>query len=476
MRTTEWFTVDREGLAKILKRKGIEFAVFELIQNAWDETGVGTVEVELGESDTRGYSTLRITDDAPEGFKDLTHAYTLFAPSEKKNNAEQRGRFNLGEKLVLSLCKWASITTTKGMIVFDGEGRSVSKRTTRPHGTQFEALIKMNAGDRMRVADACTKLIPPAEIKTTINGIPLIPPPKTAAQFKASLPTELADEEGMLREATRQTLVTCYKAEEGQPAFIYEMGIPVVEHDCAFHVNVEQKVPLTLDRENVKPSFLRKLHTEVYNHTHDQLTVEQTTNGWAQTAIESKDATTAAVHDYMGKRFGERRVSYDPSDPEANHKAVAHGFTLVHGSMLSREAWSNARDHEAITPAGQVFPTHSNETVPFEAAEPTPEMRQVGEYAKQFARETIGKHISVVFGKQRSREGATYGGRRLQFNVGNLGQSWFALDTNRTNIDDLIIHELGHEYSANHLSEEYYNALTRIAALALKAVREGRLP
>src|SRR2546429_2681653 len=34
-----WFEVDKQGLARILERKGKEFALFELIQNAWDERG-----------------------------------------------------------------------------------------------------------------------------------------------------------------------------------------------------------------------------------------------------------------------------------------------------------------------------------------------------------------------------------------------------------------------------------------------------
>ena len=32
----EWFKVDTKGLAKILERKGKEFALFELIQNAFE--------------------------------------------------------------------------------------------------------------------------------------------------------------------------------------------------------------------------------------------------------------------------------------------------------------------------------------------------------------------------------------------------------------------------------------------------------
>ncbi len=67
----------------------------------------------------QGFADLTVEDDAPEGFTDLTHAYTLFAPSTKRANPEQRGQFNLGEKLVLAVCEQASICTTKGTVVFD---------------------------------------------------------------------------------------------------------------------------------------------------------------------------------------------------------------------------------------------------------------------------------------------------------------------------------------------------------------------
>lgn len=99
----DWFEVSKEGLAKILERKGKEFALFELLQNGWDEPGVTKVSVTL-EYRGRNKALLAVEDDAPEGFKDLSHAFTLFADSTKKSNPEQRGRFNLGEKLVLAIC------------------------------------------------------------------------------------------------------------------------------------------------------------------------------------------------------------------------------------------------------------------------------------------------------------------------------------------------------------------------------------
>jgi hypothetical protein len=480
----EWFAVDRAGLGKILRRRGIEFAVFELIQNAWDEDGVTRVEVTLApDEEKRGHAVLKISDDAPEGFKDLSHAFTLFAESAKKSDAEKRGRFNLGEKLVLALCESAAIYSMTGSVKFNGTGRRVSRVAATVRGTDCFMRLKMNREEIAEVNEEIYKLISPAGIETVYNGTTLLPREVIREVF-ASLPTEIADSEGALRKARRNTAVRLYKPEPGEVALIYEMGIPVVEHDCAFHCDVQQKVPITLDRENVTPRFLRALRTAVFNAAHELVTPEQATAEWAQTAIESADAQPLAVADYMTKRFGERRVSYDPSDLEANKRAVSEGYTVVHGGMLSADAWSNVRTFEAIKPAGQVTPSakawNGEDNPDAAAATPIPfekwtdDMRQTAIYAERFARLAIGAHITVEFYATLAMlAAACYGSRSLSFNKSRLGSAWFNLEANRERIDDLLIHELGHEYSGDHLSEEYYKALTKIGARMIAAARKG---
>ena len=106
----------------------------ELIQNALDEPGVTQIIVTLTPVPGRPLAELTVEDDAPEGFLDLTHAYTLFAHSRKRGNPEQRGQYNLGEMLVLAVCESASITTTKGTVLFDpdqGGSRSPARSGTR---------------------------------------------------------------------------------------------------------------------------------------------------------------------------------------------------------------------------------------------------------------------------------------------------------------------------------------------------------
>jgi hypothetical protein len=136
-----WIDVDLNGLAKILARRSKEFIVYELIQNAWDER-TSKVEVRLPRPE-RGRTRIVVTDDSPGGFQDLTHAFTLYAESDKKRNARQRGMFNAGEKFVLAFCEEASIITTTGSIIFDAHGRQRSHRCTQT-GSEFSGLLNLS--------------------------------------------------------------------------------------------------------------------------------------------------------------------------------------------------------------------------------------------------------------------------------------------------------------------------------------------
>src|ERR1044071_733270 len=112
MSRKKFFDVDTDGLAKILTRRGgVFFAILELIQNAWDQN-VKRVLVELEPIPNRRACWLRVEDDDAKGFSDLTHAFTLCAESDKKSNPMKRGRFNLGEKLVIAVCEECQISST----------------------------------------------------------------------------------------------------------------------------------------------------------------------------------------------------------------------------------------------------------------------------------------------------------------------------------------------------------------------------
>ena len=175
MKNNQWFSVDKQGLGRQAEEQGKGRLVGELIQNALDEAGVTRIDVTLAMVPGEGMADLSVEDDSAEGFADLTHAYTLFAPSAKRANPTQRGQFNLGEKLVLAVCEQASISTTKGTVVFDADQGRIEKPECRDRGSVFRGRIRMTPEEYTHVCDYLRSLLLPDGIIVTFNGDRLLP-------------------------------------------------------------------------------------------------------------------------------------------------------------------------------------------------------------------------------------------------------------------------------------------------------------
>ncbi len=463
-----WFNVDKEGLAKLLERKGKAFALFELIQNAWD-TDAKFVHVGLNPIANSPYAHLHVTDDDPTGFSKLEHAFTLFAESDKKIDPTKRGRFNLGEKLVLALCRSARITSTSGTVFFNDDGRRRSGGRTEV-GSEFEGEVRMTRAELADALKAVRTLLPPPGIQTFINGEQLVPRKMVREAF-SHLPTEIADAEGYLRRTERRTVISLYEVLPGETPHLYEMGIPVVElPGDRWHVNIAQKIPLNVDRDNVTPAYLQSVRVDVLNMAQDQLWAEDATAAWVRDASAHPDVSKEALETVMSLRFGEKRVIFDPTDTEGNKLAVSKGYTVISGGSLSAGEWSNVKKFEVAKPAGQVTPSpkpYSPDGAPeriIPVEEWTPYMGFFAELAGYLGRQLMGVEVRTrMVNEPGVYWRATYGrGGSLAINVGRLGRNWFAAST-----EDhvaLLLHEFGHEYSGDHLSEEYHQALCRLGA------------
>lgn len=473
------FEVDRVGLRKLLARRGVEFAALELLQNALDERST-RVDVSLQETETRGTRELRVMDDNPDGFADLRHAYTLFAESAKKANPEQRGRFNLGEKLVIAASTYASITTTSGTVIFDEKGRRRSAARTQK-GSAVIVHLRMTHDDVHRTKETLRSVLIPETVIVTFNGDRL-PSREPLSSFEAKLATEIADDEGYLRPTERNTVVTLFEPRAGERATLYEMGIPVVALDCAWHVNVSQKVPLNSDRDNVTPAYARKLQALVVNHMHDRLG-EHAKEAWVDNAIESKLVSDEAVTSVIGERYGDRRVIRDPSDPEGTKLAVSKGYSVIEPGSFSGAAWESIRRAGAALPAGQVTPSprvifsSGGEDVSVPRDRWTAGMLRIVEFTEALGTKLLnGARVHVDILNDPRGYGACFGGNRLSFNLRRLGKAWFEKDPSDPAVLELIVHELGHYFSEDHLSERYHEALCRLGVrLAHIAVREPAL-
>ena len=467
---SSWFEVDREGLRKLLADKPKSFILFELLQNAWDER---TSEVSVTLEPVRGRAAVKLSveDDSPEGFSTLAHAYTMFAESKKKTNPEQRGRFNIGEKMVLALAGEARIISTTGTIIFTATGRQKS-RGRRERGTLFEATIPMTRAEAAELERAARRVIPPAGVRTTFNG-ELIKERSLLHSFSAVLPTVIAGPDGVLKRTARKTTVSVYEPLAGEEAagWIFELGIPVVETGDRYTVSIGQKVPLTLDRDNLPASYLRTLRTLLFNEMCQRVEPEEATAPWVREALSDQRCSDEAVRRAISLRFGARAVIADPSDEEATKRAVSEGYTVVSGGALNKDEWRNIKRSGALLPAGKVTPSpkpFSPDGRPLKMlalSEYTDGMSRVVEYAKLIGEALLGGTISVEIANDSQWPfGAAYGSRRLILNAGRLGKEWFEQGAS-VDVNDLLIHEYGHEYSPDHLSKEYHDALSKLGAM-----------
>lgn len=474
------FEVDKAGLAKVLAKKGRGFALLELFQNSVDEDGVTEVQMQLNGPTSEGKYEMIVEDNSPEGFADLTHAYTLFAESAKKKHAEKRGRFNLGEKLVIAVCDYVQIATTKGTIEFTDEGRT-EHPATRDTGSKFTGLIGMTPKEARDTEGAVDTLLIPGHVRAWFNGRELEKRVPTRT-FEATLRTELADSEGYMRPTTRKTKVSVYEPREGERAMLYEMGIPVVEIGGRWHVDIGQKVPLNTDRDNVPPGWLRDVRVEVLNHGADLLAPEETKEKWVSDAIEDEKVEGNALQAVVKGRYGEKTVIEDRTDPEGTKIAMQRGYTVIPGGAFSKTAWKHVKQHETVKPAGQVTPSPNpnigDDTLKLMDPEHYPmPVRQILQMTSDLVREALGielEHRVVAdvtwpFAATYGRQGPKRG--KFTWNYGSLGHAFFTKGMSQR-VLRLVIHELAHHTASDHLSKDYYEATCAVGATIALALAD----
>lgn len=468
------FEVDRKGLAQIMARRGVEFVVLELVQNAFDEHGTTAVHVEVFRA-ASGHWNVAVRDDAPGGFVDLRHSYTLFAPSAKKSNPELRGRFNLGEKLVIALARRAVITTTTGRITFE-DGKRRRSQHKQSAGSTVSVELKMRRAEAEQLVETAMRVLPPRTIAYTVafeGDMRSCAPRTPLATVRTVLQTERADDEGNLRPTKRATDVEFHTVRAGEQATLYEMGIPVVELDCAWHANVGQKVPLNIDRDNVTPGYRRAILTLALNTMHAELPTDQAATAWVGEAVASPDVDGEAVKAVLTARYGDRRVIADPSDPEGTKLAMTRGYSVIQAGSFSKAQWANIKAAGAALPAGQVTPSPK----PFEPggkpleiidkADWNAEHHGFAEHATDWGRRLLGVDVDVTFTDSRSWGfAAAYGSGRLTVSTVN-NRRWFergGVRKHMLQIDELLIHEFAHHAVHDHLSNLFHEECCRLGA------------
>jgi len=480
MANRDWVKVDLDGLEKTLSRRGKSIILGELVRNAWDEDGVTVVTVDTLKLAGTPKAQIRVIDNAPQGFQNLDQTFTMFAESYKKGDPLKAGRFNVGDKLVLAFCEEATIVSTTGGVEFTAEGRKRLRRS-RKFGTDVDVLVRMNREEYDELLAYAKRLIVPNGIRYLLNGEPVLQP-TLVAELPGKLTTEISDASGVLKRVLRDTDVRVYEPLPGDTPALYELGIPVMELDGKYHVDVQQKVPLTLERDAVPPSFLRQVNTLLVNELFEKLTPEDAAADWVRTATGSKDIRVDAFEQVMKLRFGDKRVAYDLSDSEANKIAVSEGYTVVHGGSLSKEEWKVARAEGIIRPAGQVTPSpkafHPGGK-PLKVIPPdnwTHDMNRLAVFATKLAERLLnGKLITVTMVNDPAwGHAGAYGPKGILYiNLPRVGgHTWYKSGPSVEQME-FLFHEFAHETVSDHLSRQFADEVARLGASTVLLVMEN---
>ncbi|MDZ4842023.1 MAG: hypothetical protein SH859_07770 [Hyphomicrobium aestuarii] len=469
--------ISSPGLRKRVRWRGAFGVLAELIANALDEK-VSLVDVTFEKVRGSRYR-IEVEDDSPDGFRDLSESYVMYADSYKMDNPSQRGRFNVGEKVAIVLCgphDDVTISSTTGTVVFPKGDKEVRHlRQTREAGTRFEGYMRLNLGEYDEtLAKLQTLIIPPA-ITVTINGTAL-PHRKKIASFETVLPTiavsKHVEDEGALIKTERKTRVDVYAPLAGERAMIYEMGIPVVGPvGDLFHADVQQKVPLGIDRNSVPPKFHRCLLAAVLNVTHHRLNPDQAASISVTNALP--EAAPAAVRSVMETRFGPRRFVTD-FNREATGELTAEGYTAVAPGTFSAAEWQAIKTAGAIQSGSHLRPKLKTAPIPWPPDQITTAMRKFQTFAEFLCNKLLDKKIGT-FDFLNNPTASTCADCEmidaqtiaLRWNVGHssIGPNWFS-DTPAADMGnlDLLIHELGHHQGDQDCTREFVNHVTKIAA------------
>lgn len=462
-----WFKANKEGLAKLVAGKPKSFILRELIQNAWDED-ITICNVDIKYKD--GLIELTVEDDSPDGFRDITHTYTLFADTYKRSDFKKRGRFNTGEKYALSLCDKAIIKTTKGTIIFDDNGRNETTSVTKC-GSVITMWFKATKDEYDEIVQSVDALLIPKDIIFVVNG-KKYKYKKPLRTFHALLLSEITDPKtGVIGKTRRKGEVHVIEKDDDELAYVYEMGIPVQEIDGSYHLDVQQKIPLDQSRETVLPCFLKELYAATLENIHDIVDEEVSGETWVTEGLKSKKVSKDTLKDIITKRYGEKVVVADNFSPNSIDDAKADGYTVLRGTEMPREAWSNVKKHNLISSSSKQFPQYDPKSG--NGCVPNEKEKLVGEYAKRIAKRCLGIDIKVEFFSDRNPKaaGARFGGNTLYFNKGKLGKRFFeeAISEETTG---LIVHEIGH-HDGNHTEMSYHKLLTKLAGkLTMLALNE----
>ena len=447
-----WHRHDRlpQWAANAILKTSVDAAERERATRPWDEES--------------GLAVWTVEDDGP-GFSDIADAWTIWGWTPKRGRPEVRGRFNLGEKEIISIAKWATVETAGITVEFPEEGTYSSGRVIhnkgRTRGTLITVALEMTEDEVAETLEVLRRFLTPKGLMYTVDG-ENVPYREPAHELRRRLPTVIQDSpEEPVRSTSRVADVRVIAPRPDTALrYLYEMGIPVQPIDCTHDVDIGQKIPLPPNRDTVRDTYLQDVYSVVLEVTAGELPDTRASEGWVQAAVEDDATPDEVVRTVMHKKLGRNAVLWS-RDLMANERAEQAGYGVVRAQSLSpteRERYAGV----GLQHASEAFGEDAEE----EVLVPDARMELVGLYAHWLAAHLLQVQLRVGFYSSTAQVNADYADGLLRFNVARIADDWWDGPPTERHTE-LILHELAHHDEKEHAHRGgYVHNLARLAAKA----------
>lgn len=441
------FAVSESGMRELNGSREPWDLVKELIQNAWDEVPYATECRIIVDPQPDGSTTLVTVEDDGPGFSDIADAYTLMGHTRKRLDPTQRGRFNIGEKDVISVAIAAVIETAHKTVTFPPDGSRTVADNSRRKGTLVSVLMPWRRDQSRELVDRLQRFRCTNTRRLFVNDREV--PPRPAAEIRSiSLPTVQQDGPNQpMRTQQRTTDIHLIKPPAGSgERWLYELGIPVQTIDCPWDVDVMQKIPMSQQRDNVSEAYLNRIYAEVLNAGHRRLERGEFDAQWVKRAIEHPQITPPALKATLKGRYGSDRVVFETLDMDANARALEAGYAVVRGGLSKKEI-DAFRKHAGVKDSDVVFPTPPPPRIDY-AAEPDSNQAKFADWVVKMSSHCNLQAAVRYFDEPGNARLAdcspTTTSPTLRFNAARLGPEFFEPPYGSVEHWKLSFHELGH--------------------------------
>ena len=449
-----WHRHDRlpQWLADAIEKKAVDAAERERATRPWDVK--------------RGLAVWTVEDNGP-GFSDIADAWTIWGWTPKRGQPDVRGRFNLGEKEIISIAKWAKVDTVGTRVDFPEDGgRVIQHGNGRKRGTVITVALEMTEDEVAETLEVLRRFLTPKGLTYTVDGED-VPYREPAHELRRRLPTVIQDSpEEPVRNTSRVADVRVIEPRRTALSYLYEMGIPVQPIDCTHDVDVGQKIPLPPNRDTVRDTYLQDIYSAVLTVTGAELSDDLASEVWVQAAVEDPDTPDEVVKDVMEKKLGPKAVLWS-SDLMANERAETAGYGVVRAQSLSpveRERYAGV----GLQRASVAFGVDVEE----KAVDPDERMENVGLYAHWLAAHLLHVQLRVSFYRSETHVQAEYADGLLRFNVARIADDWWDGPPAERHTE-LILHEIAHHGEKEHAHRGgYVHNLAKLAAKATHLAKE----